>query len=128
MKLSIVFVLMALSLNIYAEDAAKYFKVNCKSCHSIGDGDVVGPDLAGLSKRRKIDWVVKFINYPEGMISGDKDEPGYEKADPLAKKVYDLYKPTMMTEISIDKKMVKSLFEYIDSLKKEPKGKITKLK
>lgn len=32
------------------------FTGNCQSCHSIGGGDVVGPDLAGITEnRRKLD-------------------------------------------------------------------------
>jgi nitrite reductase (NO-forming) len=111
----------------FAFDGAKHFKQNCASCHTIGGGDKTGPDLAGLSKRRKIDWIVKFVNYPEGMISGDEEEEGYEKADEVAKKVYALYKPTMMPEQELDKKQIKAILKYIDSLKKEPKGKIATL-
>lgn len=105
-------------------DAEKYFKSSCKSCHTIGGGDTVGPDLAGLEKRRTADWVVKFMKYPEGMISGDPDEAGYEKLDPLAKKVYNLYKPTIMPDMNVTKEQVSEIFKYIAAQKKEPKGKI----
>jgi cytochrome c2 len=128
MKLFTVFIASMFVTGTYAFDGAKYFKKNCKSCHSIGGGDVVGPDLAGLSKRRKVDWIVKFVNYPDGMINGDEEEAGYEKPDALAKKVYELYKPTVMTEIEMSKAQVKGLLKYIDSLGKKPKGKITTLK
>ena len=121
-------ILLITSFNTFAFDAAKFFQKNCKSCHTIGAGDTVGPDLAGLSKRRKVDWVVKFVNYPEGMINGDAEEPGYEKPDPLAKKVYEQYKPTIMSEFVVDKAKVEAIFAYIDSLKKEPQGKILKVK
>lgn len=112
----------------YSFDGAKYFKQNCKSCHSIGGGDVVGPDLAGLSKRRKIDWIIKFVGYPDGMINGDAEEPGYEKPDAMAKKIFAMYKPTTMPEFEISKENMKKLLQYIDSLKKQPKGKILKIK
>lgn len=121
-------ILLFMSFNTFALDAAKYYQQNCKSCHTIGGGDTVGPDLAGLSKRRKVEWVVKFVNYPEGMINGDADEAGYEKPDALAKKVFEQYKPTIMSEFVIDKAKVEALFVYIDSLKKEPQGKILKIK
>lgn len=129
MKMFITILTLGLfSLSASAFDAAKYFKANCSSCHSIGGGDKVGPDLAGLSKRRKIDWIVKFVNYPEGMINGDDEEEGYEKPDALAKKVYDLYKPQVMAEQEMTKDQVKVMLKYIDGLKKKPSGKITKLK
>lgn len=112
----------------FAFDAGSFFQKKCSICHNIGAGDKTGPDLAGLSKRRKLDWIVKFINYPEGMINGDDEEPGYEKPDPIAKKVYALYKPTLMPEHEVTKAQVKAILKYIDSKKKQPKGKITKLK
>lgn len=108
-------------------DAGTYFKQNCKSCHTIGGGDAVGPDLAGLDLRRKVDWVHKFVTYPDGMINGDPDEAGYEKADPLAKKIYGLYKPTVMPEMSVTKEQVKEILKYIGQQKKQPKGKILKV-
>lgn len=128
-----IFALVMFSAQVFAFDAAKEFKTNCATCHSIGYGDVdaagkklQGPDLAGVSKRRKLDWIVKFVKYPEGMIMGDEEEAGYEKADPLAKKVYELYKPTIMADQELDKAKVQAILKYIDSQKKEPKGKILK--
>ena len=126
MKLLLSVILLSASMTGYAFDAAKYFKSTCTACHSIGAGDKIGPDLAGLSKRRKVDWLVKFINYPEGMINGDAEEEGYEKPDPTAQAVYALYKPQMMAEQEVTKAQVVAILKYIDSLKKEPKGKILK--
>ena len=39
----------------------------CASCHSVGRGDKVGPDLAGILGRRDRDWVVRFIADPDKM-------------------------------------------------------------
>lgn len=123
-----IFFLLTISFSCFGIDGESYFKQNCSACHSIGEGDKIGPDLAEVSKRREIDWLVKFINYPEGMIFGDEEEEGYEKADPVAKKIYELYKPTIMPEQEIEKEELKEVLNYIDSLKKKPKGKITTLK
>lgn len=128
MKIIVSALVLTFSMSSFAFDAAKYFKSTCATCHTIGEGDKIGPDLAGLSKRRKVDWIVKFVNYPDGMINGDEEEPGYEKADPIAKKVYALYKPQMMAEQEMTKAQVEAVLKYIDSLKKQPKGKITTLK
>lgn len=127
MKFMLMFIFIAFSAQVFGFEAEKFFKQNCTSCHSIGEGDKIGPDLAGLSKRRKVDWLVKYINYPEGMINGDPEEAGYEKPDALAKKVYELYKPTLMPEQEVSKAQVEAILKYIDSQKKEPKGKIVKL-
>ena len=128
MKFLLMVLVLVFSVQVMAFDAAKEFKTNCATCHSIGGGDKgkVGPDLAGLSKRRSVKWIVKFVKYPEGMINGDEEEEGYEKPDPMAKKVYELYKPTVMADQELDEAKVKALLKYIDAQGKEPKGKILK--
>lgn len=125
--LLVMFTFVAFAGQVFAFDAEKFFKANCTSCHTIGGGDKIGPDLAGLSKRRKVEWLVKYINYPEGMINGDAEEEGYEKPDALAKKVYELYKPTLMPEQEVSKAQVEAILKYIDAQKKQPQGKILKL-
>jgi mono/diheme cytochrome c family protein len=126
MKNLLALVLIVSAQSVFAFDAEKEFKTNCATCHTIGGGDAgkVGPDLAGLSKRRKLDWIVKFMKYPEGMIKGDPDEAGYEKPDPIAVKVYNLYKPTVMADQSLNKAQIEAVLKYIDAQGKEPQGKI----
>lgn len=51
------------------------FHKACSSCHSIGQGDRVGPDLAGITERRDTTWLKKFIADPERMRT---------QGDPLA--------------------------------------------
>lgn len=128
MKNVLICLALVFSVNTLAFDAGKYFQKTCTQCHTIGGGDKIGPDLAGLSKRRKVDWIVKFVNYPDGMINGDEEEAGYEKPDALAKKVYAAYKPQMMAEQEMTKAQVEAVLKYIDSKKKQPKGKILKIK
>jgi mono/diheme cytochrome c family protein len=132
--------LFLLASSAMAFDAKKYFKSNCTSCHLIGGGDKTGPDLAGVSKRRKVEWIVKFMNYPEGMINGDSDEEDYPVkkgtlngkdityGDKVAYSLYEMYKPSIMTEHEVDATQVKAILTYIDSVAKTPKGKITKFK
>lgn len=130
MKLIVLAMITLFSLTAFGADfdAEKHFKNVCSTCHTVGGGDKIGPDLAGLSKRRTVEWLVKFINYPDGMVNGDAEEPGYEKPDPIAVKVAALYKPQMMAEQEMTKAQVEAMLKWIDSQKKEPKGKITTLK
>jgi mono/diheme cytochrome c family protein len=48
------------------------FEAQCSSCHTIGGGEGVGPDLAGLSARRKPAWILAFIRAPD-LLFRDKD-------------------------------------------------------
>jgi mono/diheme cytochrome c family protein len=55
-----------------ALDAEADFSRNCKSCHTIGGGRLVGPDLKDVLDRRDRDWLADFIVNPlEVMNSGD---------------------------------------------------------
>lgn len=128
MKITLLLLLIFNLSNSFAFNAGENFKKVCSSCHTIGGGDKIGPDLAGLEKRRTTEWVHKFVNYPDGMINGDEEESGYEKADPIAKKVYELYKPQIMAEQEMTMEEVKATLKWIASQNKEPKGKITTLK
>lgn len=57
----------------FAEDPVTDFKQNCSSCHTIGGGRLVGPDLKDVEKRQERDWLLKFIIDPAGVIdSGDE--------------------------------------------------------
>jgi len=61
------------------------FESKCLACHSIGGGDKVGPDLAGVTKRRDVAWLTRWLKNPDPMV----------KSDPAAKQMLDKYKIPM---------------------------------
>ncbi|MCP3995998.1 MAG: cytochrome c, partial [bacterium] len=55
-----------------AQDRVDDFKQNCTSCHTIGGGRLVGPDLRNVTERKDRAWLARFIVDPQGVIdSGD---------------------------------------------------------
>ena len=50
-----------------ADEAATYFRQNCMSCHTIGGGRLVGPDLKDVSKRADKDWLLRFMVNPKSL-------------------------------------------------------------
>ena len=55
-----------------AEDPATDFKQSCTSCHTIGGGVLVGPDLKNVHERRDRGWLVTFVTDPGSVLdSGD---------------------------------------------------------
>ena len=53
-------------------DPRAVFDGQCSACHTVGQGDSVGPDLAGVTDRRDRDWLVAFVRSSQAMIaSGD---------------------------------------------------------
>jgi cytochrome c2 len=43
----------------------------CVGCHSIGKGKRVGPDLEGVTARRDIDWLRRWLKNPTAMLATD---------------------------------------------------------
>jgi len=129
MKFITVFITLVTALSSFAWDAKTEFTKNCSTCHTIGGGDKIGPDLAGISERRDEKWLIKYIQYPIGMMQGDEEEPGYEKADPIAAALWETYKPNMMAEQDLEEDQIKKLIAYIktQSKGKKAKGKIVEL-
>ena len=54
------------------QEGLKLYQQFCVSCHTIGGGRLVGPDLKGVTERRSQEWLVRFITDPDQM---HKDDP-----------------------------------------------------
>jgi nitrite reductase (NO-forming) / hydroxylamine reductase len=48
------------------------FDRSCLTCHTIGGGDGIGPDLEGVHQRRPHAWLVDWIEDPMGMAERDE--------------------------------------------------------
>lgn len=44
----------------------------CSTCHRVGGGKAVGPDLQGVTARRDEGWIKKMILRPEVMLKEDE--------------------------------------------------------
>lgn len=87
---------------------ALFEKKNCSECHTIGEGEEVGPDLKGITKIRDIEWLRKMILDPEKM----------EKTDSLAKKLYKEYEEVGMPTEELTEEEVEAIIKYIESFDK----------
>lgn len=43
----------------------------CAACHSIGKGRLAGPDLAGVTERRSVDWLTRWLKNTDEMLAND---------------------------------------------------------
>jgi mono/diheme cytochrome c family protein len=94
------------------------FQAKCSSCHSIGGGDIVGPDLAGVTSRRDARWLDQFIREPDVMIA---------KKDPIAVTLLRKYGGIPMPNLGISEKDAAALLAYLSAERKPaatppPKG------
>lgn len=90
--------------NVNSQDGANLFKTKCASCHTVGKGRTVGPDLQGITEKRNIDWLFKFIVSSKQMI---------DKGDPEAIATFQEFK-TPMPDFSLSQAEIKSIIEFID--------------
>jgi mono/diheme cytochrome c family protein len=125
LSLFIFFLSLVISFSSVAQDAAKkdaapaadpamisagesLFKNNCSSCHAPHQV-VVGPALSGISKRRPIDWVIKFVHNSQKVIKEEKD--------PYAVALFNKFGQTVMTSFpSFSDQEIKSIVAYIESV------------
>ena len=73
------------------QETAAYFKQNCSSCHTIGGGRLVGPDLKDITTRQVRDWLVRFILNPQAMI---------DRGDPYAKQILEESRGVVMPPVA----------------------------
>lgn len=73
------------------QETAAYFKQNCSSCHTIGGGRLVGPDLKGITTRQDRDWLVRFMLNPQAMI---------DRGDPYAKQILEESRGVVMPPVA----------------------------
>jgi len=82
------------------------FAKACAGCHSIGRGDRVGPDLAGVTERRGTEWLMRFIANPESLR---------RQKDPIALALMQKYPTIRMPAMGISEGEALDLLAYIQA-------------
>ncbi len=102
-----------------ADEAASFFRQNCMSCHTIGGGRLVGPDLKDVTARRDRAWLQKFIPNPKSFLDG---------GDPYAAKLKEEARGAVMPNISgLDETKAVALLDMIEAESKLPKSQFAGL-
>jgi mono/diheme cytochrome c family protein len=92
---------------------ADYFRQSCASCHTIGGGRLVGPDLKNVNQRKDRAWLTQFVQGPKAVIdSGDL------YAQQLQKDAQGVVMPTL----ELDAARAQALLDLIDSESKLPRS------
>ncbi len=75
----------------------------CVGCHSIGKGKRVGPDLAGVTAQRDLDWLRRWLKNPTAMLATDS----------LAKTLLAQYNNVAMPALRLADDEVEALLHYL---------------
>lgn len=85
------------------EEGRKLFELNCTACHTISGGVRVGPDLAGVTERRDLSWLKRFILEPDQMLRED---------DPIALAMLKEF-GIPMPKLGLGEQQVETLIAYL---------------
>jgi len=86
------------------------FARQCSGCHTIGRGDLIGPDLKGVTTRHGRAWLLRFIRSSRDVI---------ESGDPTAAALFERYKRQRMPDHDFAPATVDALLDYVTMVKPE---------
>ena len=91
-----------------AADGEQLFNSSCAACHSIGGGDLVGPDLEGVTTRpgRDNDWLTRWLLEPDVMLAD---------GDAIATELLAQYNNVPMPNLALSETDVASLIAFLET-------------
>jgi cytochrome c2 len=102
-----------------ADEAASYFRQNCMSCHTIGGGRLVGPDLKDVTQRKDRAFLQRFVANPKSFL---------DAGDPYVMKLKEEARGAVMPNISgLDEAKASALLDMIEHESKLPKSQFAGL-
>ena len=90
------------------------FESKCLACHSVGQGKKLGPDVAGVTKRRTDEWITRWLKSPEKML----------ETDPAAKAMLKEHNNIPMPNQSLTDTEIKQYLKYFHWIDAQPAGSI----
>jgi len=82
------------------------FASRCSACHSLGQGDKMGPDLLGVTTRRERTWLLRYIQVPDQVLAS---------GDPIAKALNQKYQNARMPNVSLGGADVAAIVSYLEA-------------
>ncbi len=87
-----------------ARPGEELFLTRCTACHTIGQGDKLGPDLLGVVSNRDRLWLMRWLQEPDLMLA---------EKDPLAMALYTKYNKVPMPNLKLESKDILDLISYM---------------
>jgi len=96
-----------------ATQGATLFTQRCATCHTVGEGDRVGPDLHGVLERREEAWVTRFITSPGAVI---------DEGDPVATALLEQFNGIRMPDQQLTPEERTALYAFFRDCTQKGKG------
>ena len=106
----VVLLLATMSSTVAAQPAASpeegeaLYNDLCSGCHTIGQGDLVGPDLEGVTDRRDHDWLVRWIVAPDELIAD---------GDPIAVELLQQWNNVPMPNVGVNDAEAEAILSFM---------------
>jgi mono/diheme cytochrome c family protein len=109
---NILIAIIILTANLMAVDTAEnFYQINCKACHTIGGGKLIGPDLMDVETRKDREWLINWIEDPAAVLAS---------GDAYANKIFEeSNKVPMIKSPGITKEIAAELLDYIAKITSE---------
>jgi nitrite reductase (NO-forming) len=91
------------------------FQSKCLACHAIGGGKKLGPDLAGVTKRRTERWLTMWLKAPDAMLQSDAD----------AKQMLKEYNNLPMPNQNLSDAEIRQYLKYFKWVDQQPAGSVS---
>lgn len=98
--------LLAASIAQSTDEGKALFQEKCASCHTIGQGDRLGPDLKGVTTNRERDWLARWLLDPKKMIN---------EKDPIVVELLRKYNNIPMPNMGLTESQVTDLISYMEA-------------
>jgi len=89
---------------ITVPNGQRLFASKCSACHTVGKGDKLGPDLAGVTERREQAWLARYIERPDEVLAS---------GDPIAAALHHKYKKIGMPYLGLGSSDVADLISFL---------------
>lgn len=86
------------------DKGAYLFATRCAACHTIGNGDKLGPDLLGVTSVRDPKWLRRTISEPDKLLA---------EKDPIATALFKQYKEVQMPRLGLADADVTVLIDFM---------------
>ncbi len=83
---------------------AYIFRTRCRSCHTVGEGDRLGPDLRGVVSARPRAWLERWLRDPDDMIA---------ERDPTAMAMMARYRNLPMPDLGLGEPDIQAVITYL---------------
>jgi mono/diheme cytochrome c family protein len=89
------------------DEGKKLFDSMCTACHTIGEGDKVGPDLKDVAGNRDAGWLAEFISNPQAL---------FDAGDPDALALLEKFKNVPMPSLGLTETQVADVVAYLQQV------------